>query len=143
MAEKTGLESQEEEVRKVLFGNPGSIGGVDKSMLEMTSTNKLVFDSRQSELHLAARLLHQALVLTENRQAAYKKVKDPQTGQWSTRREYTDSWRWLKDFIPWVMENQLTIKGYSRSQHLRQASVQMGVANENEPQPGFFERILR
>lgn len=141
MPEKTYLENQEDEIKGVIFGKPEGLGSVDKSMLEMTPTNRLVFDSRQSELQIACLLLHEALVKTDNRRQKYKRVQDSQTGEWHTERLIVDNWKWLLDFDFKVMSNQLTIKGYSRSQHLRQNAQQEPVTVEDEQQ-GFWERLF-
>lgn len=142
MAEKTGLEQQEDEIKPLVFGNPTSLSGVvDKSMLEMTETNRLVFDSRQSELQIACDLIYSALVATDNRRPRYKRVQDSATGKWRTEVKTADCWKWIKDFNHRVMTNQLTIKGYSRAQHLRQQASQIAVAVEEE-QVGFWERLF-
>ena len=141
MPEKTGLEHQEDELKPLIFGNPSSLSGVDKSMLEMTETNRLVYDNRQSELQIACDLIYNALVATDNRIPIYVKKQDSQTGEWRTERKIIDNWQWLKNFNHHVMTNQLTIKGYSRAQHLRQQASQVAVAVEEEQQ-GFWERLF-
>jgi len=141
MSEKTGLEKQEDEVKGVIFGNPASINGADKSMLEMTETNRLIFDSRQSELQLALNLLHRALVAADNRQPVVKRVKDSQSGEWRTERVSVDNWKWLTEFDHIIRTNQLTIKGYSRAQHLRQSASLAPIAVEEE-QTGFWQRLF-
>lgn len=141
MPEKTGLEHQEDEVKGLIFGNPAGIGGVDKSMLEMTPTNRLVIDCRQSELQLTCNLLHAALVATDNRRAKLERIQDSQTGQWHTVRKKVDHWLWLKEFNHQVQTNQLTIRGYSRAQHLRQQASQVAVAVEEE-QRNWLQRLF-
>lgn len=141
MPEKTALEHQEDEVKNLLFGKPSSLSGIDKSMLEMSETNRLVYDSRQSELQLSCKLLHRALVATDNRKPIYKKVQESQTGKWRTEKIIVDNWKWLDLFNHDVMTNQLTIKGYSRAQHLRQQANQTPIAVEEE-QRSFWERLF-
>lgn len=141
MSDKTGLEVQEEQVNNVTFGKPVGIGSVDKSMLEMTDTNRLVFDSRQSELQLACNYLYRSLVAWDNRIPEHKRVQDSQTGNWHTERITVDNWRWLNEFDRIVRTNQLTIKGYSRAQHLRQQASQAAIAVEEE-QTSFWQRLF-
>jgi hypothetical protein len=141
MTEKTGLEHQEDEVKAMIFGNPTGINAFDKSMLEISETNRLIFDARQSELQLALNLLYRALVNTDNRHPSWRKVKDSQTGEWRTERENIDNWKWLTEFDRIIRTNQLTIKGYSRAQHLRQSASQAAIAVEEE-QAGFWQRLF-
>lgn len=141
MSEKTGLEKQEDEVKGVIFGNPGSFNATDKSMLEMTDTNRLVYDNRQSSLQIALKMAHTALVATDNRKRTTRRVKDSQTDQWRTETVIRDNWGWLLNVDNLVMTNQLTIKGYSRAQHLRQSAQQAAVTVEEE-QLGFWQRLF-
>lgn len=138
--DKTGLEVQEEQVNNVIFGKPTGIGAGDKSMLEMTETNRLVINSRQSELQIGVSLLHAALFTEDNIKPEYKRVKDSE-GNWTTERVYTDNWKWLLDLDHMIRTNQLTIRGYSRSQHLRQSAQMLPVSPEEE-QEGFWQRIM-
>lgn len=140
MPEKTGLEQQEDQVNNLIFGNPTSVGAVDKSMLEMTETNRLIINARQSELQIACNLLHAALKAEENKKPGYKRVKDSQ-GNWRTERIIHDHWKWLSDLDRVVRTNQLTIKGFSRAQHLRQAANMVAIAVEEEQQ-GFWQRLF-
>jgi hypothetical protein len=140
MTEKTGLEKQEEEVSNLIFGKPTSIGATDKSMLEMTDTNRLIINARQSELQIACNLLHASLYAEENKKPEYKRVRDSQ-GQWKTERAYHDHWKWLQDFDHIVRTNQLTIKGFSRAQHLRQQASMSAIAVEEEQQ-SFWQRLF-
>jgi len=140
MSDKTDLEKQEEEVG-VLYGNPKGLGAVDKSMLEISDTNRLVFDSRQSELQIALKLLHSALYAADNKKPERQKIKNESTGEWKTETVRVDNWKWLSELNRMVETNQLTIRGYSRSQHLRQAAALVGVAVEDEPE-SFWNRLF-
>lgn len=140
MSDKTGLETQEDEV-KVLLGKPTGINGIDKSMLEMSPTNRLIIDSRQSELQICVNLLHTALVKTDNRIPTYRKIKDSETQAWRTETDIVDHWKWLSDLDSIVRTNQLTIKGYSRAQHLRQSANQSPITVEDEQQ-NFLQKLF-
>lgn len=141
MADKTGLERQEEDIN-LLFGNPQGLGMGDKSMLEMTDTNRLVIDSNQSSKQIAVEMLHKALVEIDNfAMPTYKRMKDEQTGEYYMVLEIVDNWAWLKDLKYAVQTNQLTIRGYSRSQHLRQSASMTPVAPEEEQQ-NIFQRLF-
>jgi len=143
MSEQTGLEKQEAQVEKTLFGNPTGLNSSDKSMLEMSDTNRLIYSARQSQLELGVVLLHGALVAHDNRKPEYKIVTDPQTGDRYKVPKIKDHWQWLKDIDYLVRTNQLTIKGYSRAQYLRQSAPMAGIAEGEElANPGILERFF-
>lgn len=140
--DQTQLEKLETEVDDVMFGKVHGLGTMDKSMLERSPTNKLVWDARQSELHIASRLLYNALTAIDNVKPGYERVQDEQTGKWHTRPLKHDYWTWLLEIEKHVFDNQLTVRGYSRSQHLRQNANSAGLSEVDE-KPGFFERLFR
>jgi hypothetical protein len=140
--EKTQLEQMETEVDDVLFGKVKGLGTVDKSMLERSPTNKLIWDSRQSELHLATKLLYRALYALDNTKPEYERVHDDATGGFKMKLIERDNWEWLLELEKGVLDNQLTIRGYSRSQHLRQNANAAGLSGEDD-EPGFWARLFR
>lgn len=141
MAEaKTNLGRMEEKAEQ-MFGGPRPFGMVDHSMLEMTDTNRWIFDKRQSELSLAWLMLHDALVSADNRTPRYKKVQNSQTGEWHSERIIVDNWRWMLEIDYRIRTNQLTIGAFSRFQHLRQTASMFPIAHEDE-QPSFWDRLF-
>ena len=141
MPEKTGLEKMEE-TASVMFGNPTALNGAaDKSMLEMTDTNRWVFDSNQSELLLAIDLLHKALISVDNRRPSYRRTLDEQTGKWSSHVVQVDNWAWLDGIVYGVKTNQLTIKAFSRFQHLKQTAAMSNIVEVDEPR-SFWARLF-
>lgn len=141
MPDKTPLEMQEEKLIP-MFGGPGGMGMADKSMLEMSDTNRWVFDSQQSELLIAWRLLHDALVAYDNRKPAQIQQKDPQTGQIHTKTIVVDNWRWMLNLEYLVKTNQLTIGAFSRMQHLRQIVNMTGITGEEEESGNWLQRFF-
>lgn len=140
MAEKTGLEFQEQEQDHVLFGNPTGVNSTDKSMLEMTETNRLIFNSEQSALQLAINLIHEGLKAADNRTLKYERVRDSDTGGFRMVISQVDHWAWLKKLDQGVRANQLVIRGYSRQQHLRQHTASISIGLEDE-QRSIFDFI--
>lgn len=141
MPEKTALELQEEKLVP-MFGGAQGLNANDMSMLQISDTNRWVYDSNQSELLIALQMMHDALVAHDNRNPEKIKLQDPNTGQWVTRSVSVDNWKWITNITYLVKTNQLTIDAFSRMQHLRQ-SVNMTGINEPEPEkPGFFARLL-
>jgi len=141
MPEKTALELQEEKLAP-MFGGPQGLNAADKSMLEISDTNRWVFDSEQSELLIALQMLHDALVAHDNRNPETIHIQDPHTGQWVTRKLSIDHWKWIIDIIYLVKTNQLTIDAFSRMQHLRQAVSMAGITEGEPERPGFFSRLF-
>lgn len=130
-----------EEDSGAVFGKPSGIGATDKTMLEMTDTNRLVFDSYQSELIIALELLYDALVARDNIYPHSRKIQDYE-GRWTTEYYEVDNWKWIKRIIYNVKTNQLTIKGYSRNQHLRQAAAAANILTEPERDANFLQRMF-
>lgn len=142
MSEKTALERQEDELKQgTIFGKPSGLGAGDKSMLEMSPTNRLIISAEQSALQLAINLLHRALYERDNIDPPTRRVYDEAAEKWRTETVRVDNWRWLADLDRAVRENQLVMRGYSRSQHLRQSAEMQGLAIENE-QPGLLQRLF-
>jgi len=137
MPDRTSLEMQEEKLAP-MFGGAQSIGLGDSKMLEMSDTNRWIYSAEQSELMIAWRMMHDALVAHDNRTPEYRRYHDEQTGQWQTRRITVDNWKWMLDIEYLVKTNQLTIGAFSRFQHLRQIANMTGIVETAEKNEGLF-----
>jgi hypothetical protein len=140
MPDTTGLERMEHKLEQ-MWGGAKPFGMGDKSMLEMDDVNRWTFDKRQSELLIAWRMLHDALVAADNRVPRFKRVKDSQTGEWKSERVWVDNFKWMMDLDYWVKTNQLSIEQNARIMHLRWTQAQSAIAHE-EHELGFFDRLL-
>lgn len=141
MPDKTTLETLEDKAVP-LFGELHGTGSIDKSMLELSDTNRLTISPDQSQLLIAWNLLHNTLAAFENlTMPKTERVYDPDTGRWHTAAVRVDSWAWMVDFDFGIKSNQLTLGGYSRLQHLRQ-NAQMVPLSEGDDPPGFWQRFF-
>lgn len=140
MSGETALDIMEKKAAQV-FGGPQMLGGgmIDKSMLEMSDTNRLVFDKNQSQLQIGVKMLHTALVLADNRKTRFRAVKDSE-GKYHNEAYIVDNWKWLLSDDFQVMANQLTVTGYSRSQHLKQIAS-MSPVNNTEGGDSLWARL--
>lgn len=129
------------------------INQTDSSMLDGSNwpTNRLVFDGKQSQLLVAWKALHMALrehdYYLKRKEILEHAIKVNLRAPTIMELEklldtsFVDAWAWMEDFSYCVETNQLTVKGYSRDQHLamyKAQSMSVSGGEEQAKKKGIF-----